>query len=413
MMNNINFSFSFGTCFLMLILVVFLLFYRFWYEKNVNKQTLILADKYFIISMLIRCLVFILFIFLIFDKTPFAITDDETYYKFAAGLISDETREYAFFLKNIYNIFGISTLRGRIVNIFLSSMTVYPITYIENSFSDSNKLIATKLFVFLPFQLFFCMFEIKDILLLWAVMNTYMSIKILKEDNRNILNWIITFIFIYISEMFRSTAGIVSLLVLILIIFFDKESKNKKEIFVKLFIILVFIIIIIIVFFKSEYGGEMILSLDRYNRWIETQINTNGIYNFLRIRTIKDIWKLPISCFMYIIQPLTGLYNTNRLYSDYGFILRIFDLPIIMLSILGIRCYLRKENYFFIIFLIPLIFLSAVNLTNTREFIYVSPFIYLFYTCWKNNTNLSKKSQFLIFTIAYMFLPFIMLYINI
>ena len=80
---------------------------------------------------------------------------------------------------------------------------------------------------------------------------------------------------------------------------------------------------------------------------------------------------------MYALQPLNALDGSSRFFGEWGMFAKIIDVPILVMAIRWLYVYVKKEKIYSLIFILPYIFVSGVNLTNARQGFFLYPIMYL------------------------------------
>ena len=172
-----------GTIALVMILCVCISLVRrkFFVETGDKIDTLL-------VSAIILRLIWMIVVIFLENEMTFLVYDDENYYHTAMGANFDpNTNLYAYFLRWLYNTFGQSSLNGRIVNLAFSTMTIYPLAYLEREMCDECYYKATRFMALSPFQIFISFFEIKDIILMFLFTSAYALIKQLNKTYKLVI----------------------------------------------------------------------------------------------------------------------------------------------------------------------------------------------------------------------------------
>jgi len=380
------------TCFWIFILVEFKK-YKFFE----------LSTKYFIIAFLYRTfLLFILFsISHKYTEILWGFIDDRTYSQFASGVYEIDKNMinyYHFFLKYVYIIFSQNTYIGRGINIFLSSISIFPLSVVLDRLGIVSKKtirITLKLYTFLPFEAVFSLFEIKDLLILFILL-LYSVVTFEKVLNsRKFVLRIFEIAFLsFVAEGLRSLLGF--LMLLIFLINLGKNSHLRKEVF----IILISLFLCLLLFINKFNIYDIIIEdyndYLKYTKWIFTQIGETSIYRFFIILDPKQFYKFPISFLAYLIYPLpTSLPSINVPFMfSIGKWLKLLSIPLVLLGLMGLPICLKRLKSLSLIFVIPLLTISALNFTNYRQgFPFYVPLIYSSFSLWLDRFYLKKSRK--------------------
>lgn len=374
------YTLDFKILFLIVALGLLVSFVRSMFRFDIKGYSIRRVDILFFGALTFR---FVLLLFIVLQDskgTNFLVYDDEIYYKYAMEIYnaSDiyEVNGYHIFLRYAYLLFGKSSITGRLINIVFASVSVYPLSYLETSICDGERLTATKLLAFSPFMMSVSLFEIKDILMLLLLVLGYALIfKFSSEKKFKTLLFIV--IISVLSESVRTGAGFILVGLCLTKILSDANKMSARiRFFFRLFCV-AFIVVGCVIMFGSELGGKYYLKFSNYQKWIFTQFSSSSIYNWFVITKISDIWKVPFSCFLYILQPLNALDGSGRVFAEYGLFLRVVEIPVLLSALLFIYRFIQKEKLNSILLIIPYLMLSCINLTNAREAIYLYPLLYL------------------------------------
>lgn len=365
------YEFQLGTIVLIVILCVAILLVRrkFFVETGAK------IDRLLVLAIILR-LIWMLVVIFCENKMTFFVYDDETYYRTAmGGNFSDITNLYTYFLRWLYDVFGQSSLNGRLVNMAFSIMTIYPLAFLEQEMSKDCHYLATRFMAFSPFQIFISFFEIKDIILMFTFTSAYAIIKSLskKISAFNIVELILLCI---ISEQIRSGMGVIPILLLLI----DKAKNGIGRTKIQRLCsaaVVCCVCIVVIVFYFQDYILDQSIRIDKYQQWIFTQFAPQSIYNQFIITQVQDIWKLPFCFILYALQPLNAFDGSNRFFGEWGMLAKFFDVPILLMALRWLWNYIKKEKVYALIFLIPYIFVSGINLSNVRQGLFLYPIMYI------------------------------------
>lgn len=369
-------EFVIGTLPLLLVLTLILVCVRKWATRELTIKEVILVDWCMVCGLCLRTLWAIIVIVMSDYGYCYLVYDDQTYHEVAMGLqaVRDDNAYYSF-LKWVYSLFGCSSINGRLINLFMSLMAIYPTAIIEKSIITRTNFRGTKLVALSPFMVFCSFFEVKDIILLFSFTGAYATLKILERKHEKWQFLLLAF-FCAISEGFRSGMGVLPIGILIFKILIKGIGQSRFERFVSAMIGLT-IGIGAVFYVGSGYLLEVGLQLDRYQRWIFTQFSETSIYNQFVITDILDIWKLPFCFLLYMIQPLNALDGTQRFFSEFGTFAKLLDVAPLLIAILYMPRFIRREKWDSMLLFIPLSFVSAINLTNSRQGYFLYPLLYI------------------------------------
>lgn len=365
------YEFQLGTIALIVILCVSILLVRRKFFVEIGAK----IDRLLVLTIILR-LIWMFVVIFSEHKMTFFVYDDESYYRMAMGEnFSDTSNLYTYFLRWLYDVFGQSSLNGRLVNMAFSIMTIYPLAFLEKEMSNDCHYRATKFMALSPFQIFISFFEIKDIILMFTFTTSYAIIKSFskKISVSNIAELILLCV---ISEQIRSGMGAIP----ILLLFIDKTKNGIGTTKIQRFfskVVGLGMCIPIIIFYFQDYILDQSMKIEQYQTWIFTQFSSLSIYNQFVITQIQDIWKLPFCFILYAMQPLNALDGSSRFFREWGMFAKIIDVPVLLMALRWLVEYIKKEKIYSLMFIIPYAFVSGINLTNARQGFFLYPIMYL------------------------------------
>lgn len=371
------FSITVGTIPLIIIGLLFIMLVRGLCRRGVIQDKIGLIDKFMLFSLMLH-LVWVLCVNLMSKAGyTYLIWDDESYYNFAMGSTSAyESNLYNIILKGLYDIFGKTTVIGRLTNLFFSVATVYPLATIEKRLNNDTEYRASRFFAYSPFMIFISYFEIKDIILMFCFVSAYAIVK--KMIGKINIGYMVLLIAICIfMEQIRSGTGVIPIVVLILSRMHALGNTTRQK---RLFAAISTAVVIAVgIYIGRDYISYGTYRIERYQNWIFTQFSSGSIYNWFVITKVADIWKFPFCFMLYALQPLDGLSGNMRFYSEFAIIAKIVDVPILLFSIVFLPKYIKKEKWCSLFFVMFYTFTSCINLTNARQGFFLYPIMYLIF----------------------------------
>lgn len=310
---------------------------------------------------------------------PFAVFDDEQYHLLAMGMQAlREPTSYSTFLSYVYLVFGASSLNGRLVNVILGVAAVYPLAYIERIVVGRDSRVATWLYAVVPFQIFWTAFEVKDVALVLVYLWAYAVLCRWSSAKASASSVACLAVLALLTEQLRTGMGVLILLVAALQ-YLDSSARRPRVLRIAVGAAVLGAVVLLASAEASVYFYATIDYLSDYQEWVPTQFSDSSIYSLLLIRDVGDLWKVPICMVVYALQPITGLAGSGRLFIDYGWVLRAFDVGVQIAGLVVAPVVLRRERARALLFLVPYMFVSCVNLTNARQGTFLLPMIYLFF----------------------------------
>lgn len=402
-----NCEFTFGNLILLALGFLYIFLNQKILKKYIGAEKGAIIGRFACFSIVLHLFWGLIVCILFNEKYYFLVFDDETYFEYASGNITEgmleSTNSYYYMLYWLYNFFGSTTLTGRIVNSIISISIIYPIAYIEKFMLSETKFWAAKFYAISPFIIFISFFEIKDIFLTYTFILSYLMVKI-QEKRINIYCLFLLIILSIINEGFRSGTGVLPLTVLALNQIFKIEAKSKY--FVASIFVLAIALFVYQIYGREywEYGYNRV---DRYQNWIYTQFSGGAIYGSLIISEVGDLWKFPICYLVYALQPLNVYPGDLRFFNDFGIIMKAIDTPILIFSIVFLPFYILKERWNSLFFIVFYSFNSCINLTNARQSFFLYPIMYIiFFDTYHrisklNNSYLSTKNLNVVIVFVY------------
>ena len=258
---------------------------------------------------------------------------------------------------------------GRIINIILSTSSVYVIYKLTFEISNNGKtaLTAAKLFAFLPISVLTCCFPIKDIYITFGVMYAfYIFVRIQKGTMPSVKQ--IIFCSVLLVGVYFSRGAVVEMLLIFLFVYYmQKLIREGKYTYAILWF--VFAIILFVIFYEQILGAFQ-TKIDDYSGYAETG---DGI-NIVKVTGLSNIYKLPLAYAWATLQPvklsLVSL-SDNIWFSLIGY-LNISIYPIAVGNFIYI--FYKKHNTFF--WLSSFIMYSAVIILSLgifRHYLFLLP----------------------------------------
>ena len=267
----------------------------------------------------------------------------------------------------------------KIINIFIGVICIAYIYKLCLRIYPSNQkiaILASRLYAFFPYPVFFCCFLYKDqfltlitLLLFFTVCGNETIFRF--KEMMKILILLVVFSFI--------RSGLTPILLLTISLIEINKSKLSFS-HRKIKIIAISIITVVLTLYLYVYFSEIIIH--KLEAYTSSRGNDNAIsgatISYVTINTISGFWKLPFAFIFTIIQPLyIGGKITN--WEGVVSILNVCSIPIVILNLIYI--FKKKNNSIFwyslmIIFAIML----YVSMGITRHFYYLLPFIFIFYS---------------------------------
>lgn len=391
-----EFIITYGTLLLVLIGFLFLLLVRGVCCHGIISSDIRLIDKLVVIALFLRIVWACFVCYLSNFGYAYFVYDDEGYSLFASGIINENSLQgvngYYYFLRFMYVVFGRTTLTGRAINLFFSVAVLYPLAILEKLLCGEKRYYSTKFFACSPFMIFISFFEIKDIIVMFLFVSSYVLVKFL-QDRFNLWALIFLFVFCASNETFRSGSGVLPIVVLALNA--PKLLNVNRNVKWLLHIMSISFLVVVGVYVGRDYILQQADRVDGYQNWIVTQFASSSIYSSLVVTSMADIWKFPFCFLLYALQPVNIYQGSMRYFTEYGLYAKFVDAPILFFSILLLPIYIKKEKWDSLLFVFMYSFTACINLTNARQGFFLYPIMYLiFFDGLATLASLERKNRF-------------------
>lgn len=377
------FDWTIGTFWLVFIGVGVVIAFRGYATQFFEKSDIKRVDKLFIAAIVVRLIWYFVYFVFIADSYPFMITDDFNYHyraDAASSILSVGRNNYQTFLNYLYYYFGSSSLNGRIVNLFASILCVYPIAYIERTINTHRtEFTATKMYIFFPFMVSICSFEIKDVLSMLFFATSCM-IMLYMQKNNSMKRFVSFLLFCLLSELIRSGMGLLVLGVYSCSVIYKQLgglSRNKGKKIFAFSCLTIFFLIAVTVLMSMEYYQDTMLLLGQYTAGRNKSIRSGSMFDFLTIDSVNELWKVPLDLVFYIMLPNSSE-HVGRFMLDFGVYYRLFDMPISLLGVYWMIRKCKKFGFYSLCVIVPYVYLACFQIITFREVIFIVPLLYIF-----------------------------------
>jgi hypothetical protein len=389
------FDFTTGTVILILIGIIIAVIHDLAVKKATGSETIIRIRLLVLLALGIRIVWYILYFGYISGHYPFAITDDYNYHIVAMHNFSslrEGRNNYGTFLVYLYHFFGASSLNGRILNFVVSVIAVYPLAYLESTFPALNKkFLATKLYCCVPYMVIIASFEIKDVMtLLFYISGCAVIRRMLLGEKWGLVPLLV--LFGALTELMRIGMGILLGVTFIcgLLVENRKVERKKKATLIVLSIGAIFLLAYFLVSkLLPGYYEQVLGMLEQYIRGRNRIIDNGSLFNFLTIKSWKEIWKVPLDLLFFVLLPYSGE-HTGRFVLDFGAYLRLADVPICLAGLCWLLRNISKFGVLTICILVPYVYLACFQIVAYRELIFIMPLIYLCSANWFYSNRSSR-----------------------
>ncbi len=258
---------------------------------------------------------------------------------------------------------------GRIINVFLSTFTIWVIYKLTFEISENIKtaLLAARLFAFLPLPVLTCCFPIKDIFLTFSVMYAFYIFVCLQKGNK-VSPFRLAICGVLLVCTYFTRGGVVELLMIFLIVYFAQKLITDQK-YIQL-VAFSFVVLILILVFKDRVAASFQTKVDDYSGYAD---RGNGI-KLVKVTGLKNIYKLPLAYAFATLQPITLDYIDGAKV-DWSSVVAISNITMYPVAV-GNFVYMfeKKKNFFF--WLSSFIMYSAVIILSLgiyRHYLFLLP----------------------------------------
>ena len=364
-------------------------------KTNLNYSKTILYRTMFF-GFLLRCICLFL-ILVVFSKyvSPYLIFDDVEYENVALNYIKTATSiidKSSFanvggagylqpFWPWITCIFGYifrTQYAARFLNIILSTLNVilvYKLAF-EVSNSDVVSMKAAKITSYLPIFILISCFNIKDIYIMTAIIYSFWILVKFDKMSKVKIYEIILMIALMFGAYLSRGAIVEMMIIFYSIVILKSILKRKKYIIALLSIIIVAVVAFLL---KDRIIGAF---YSKINDYISSGRTSTSI-SFVRIDSISQIYKLPLTYAFATIQPFSlNLFNLNGI-TIWMQIINFLNVTIIPIAVGNfIYIFIKKDNLTF--WLTTIIMFSSIIILSLgvfRHYFFLMPVEIINYSC--------------------------------
>lgn len=268
----------------------------------------------------------------------------------------------------------------RVLNIVLFAAAIKVIWKIANEiYGEDAADLAAKLMSFMPYFVIFSCFSYKDVLVMLCTFSLFWKAISLKKGEFGLLDFGIAILDSAVMLFMRSGLIIV-LLGLLLIYLFLNEIKLKMKRIVVLFLPICVVAGTLGIY---KFSNVLIYKFVVYN--VSYQSESLGMGKFLKISGISEMWKLPITYFVSVLQPIQIF---SKIDSWYAVIcnVNIVMIPIALGSLLYVFIGKKKDKAFFFVTVIYYLITAVSSILIFRQIFSLLPIPVMYYaSLWKSN----------------------------
>ena len=275
----------------------------------------------------------------------------------------------------------------RLFNIIISSLScVLLYRFVNEIYNKKIASIATKMLMYLPYQVVFSCFAYRDhLIMLLTIYLVYKSAVYQKEGVfKKKSEWIIFIIAMILLLMLRSGLPIILIALCFNIMFFDRLRKSRVQMH-HLALIIGGLIVAVVLFYRM--GGDIVFKAGVYI--LRRSFNNSGALTLLNINGIKDIYKLPFAYLFSVIMPI-GLGGTIDSWADIIGYLNVLMVFVASGSFIFMFMNKRNQVLYWSCMAYYLVCIIA-SLGIFRHYYSLLPFIYLSYAEFLCDASFNRK----------------------
>lgn len=280
----------------------------------------------------------------------------------------------------------------RILNIILFAASIKVIWKIANEiYGEDAAFMTAKLMAFMPYFVIFSCFSYKDVLVMLCTFSLFWKAVCLKNGNYKPSDLGIIALDSMIMLFMRSGLIVVLLGLLLMYLLLD-EIKLKMKRIVVLFLPICAIVGILGLY---KFSDVLIYKFMAYNS-VKASENL-GMGRLLKISSISQIWKLPITYFISILQPIQMFSEINSWYAVICNI-NIIMVPIAIGSLIYIIIGEKEDKIFFFTSIIYYLITAVSSILIFRQIFSLLPIpVMYFASLWKSRyTSMNTKGIILL-----------------
>ena len=288
----------------------------------------------------------------------------------------------------------------RIINIIFAVLSVKCIYEISSKLYGINSArIASKLYAFLPYPVFFSCFLYKDQFYTLIILLIFRII-VINGSSLKIKHIISLFVLILLSSFIRSG---LSVIILICIMYLYIKNNNIR-IDLKKICFFIPVIIVCLLFFVNYSLYSLIM---KYESYVIDFDNVGNTIPFLTIKSLLDIYRYPFSYSFIMLLPAAGSFSSLKSWLDITCAFNVVVLPIALGNFLYLlNLTLKKESFFWAIQILYLITI-VTSLGIFRHSYYLQPYMMIFFSHFYlslKNKKLYKELSFLLILSSFVLL---------
>lgn len=285
----------------------------------------------------------------------------------------------------------------RLLNILISILTikyVYKTAYLV--YGEKTASISASLMAYLPYPIIFSCFSYKDCFVSLCTFIIFYSVVKMKYIHK-ITKWEMFSLIICIICMFLTRSGLSAVLLgIVMVYFFFDKIKNcfiKGEVDYKTLALFLCVCIIAFVMLYS-FKDILLYKFKVYNVRSEESTEALGLGAYLKIYGIKEIWKLPMTYLVAVMQPIrVGEKITSwcSLVSSLNLVMSVIAIG----SLLYIFKHRKKDMCFFFVTLIYYLISAISSIFYFRQLYSLLPIPIMYFAEYYANCSRDNKKVLL------------------
>lgn len=262
----------------------------------------------------------------------------------------------AFLFQNIY--------AGRVINIILSVLCIREIYSVSYRLSEQHRsaIIAARLFAYLPVTVMTCCFPIKDIFLTYASLVFFKLVLDIQNGERLRVSSIILCVLLLIGTYFTRGAVVELYGIFAVIYLFSRLHKKNK---IGWMLLLALVTVLLAYIMSEPIISAFQIKIDNYSSY---GLDNAGGISMIRITSFRDLYKLPLTYFFAMLQPIKmDLFSSGTGDSFWLSLMSTLNVSIYPVAI-GSFIYIFRKKYNFLFWLSTIVIYSAVIILSVGVF---------------------------------------------
>lgn len=281
---------------------------------------------------------------------------------------------------------------GRLINVVLSTLCIvmtYNLCY-EVSGNQKTALTAARWFAFLPYSVLVSCFPIKDLFIMLATFYAfYIFVRIQNERKVSMFQYVL--LSVLLICLYFARGAVTELLLIYLVVFYLVKFYQAKR-YVVCLVVLVGALMIFFMFRNAIIDAFTTKFNDGFNYEVDAAVGLNAI----RITSLLDIYKLPLTYAFCMLQPLAlELFTVSADTRPWQVVMSYVNMTIYPVVIgAWLYMFVKKHNLFF--WLSSFAMFAAVimlSLGVSRHYLFLFPLHVINYSLYMEDTHENHKNR--------------------